>query len=589
MLWAGVATLFVIIVGVAVLLVNLFGSPAAPPQQQLTLPPDFGFGWTEEEEEADDVDRLPHEVVTDLGVRQALELIFRREISQITWEEIHEIQTLYIHTRPNSDVDTVIMSTEVIPLAELEGNPLATEVQTDSVRRDRTELTDSLRAFENLHVLYISVEVPQSTLEHLPYLQELSVLAGRSTPDLTTFSVLPNLQRLTIAGGNFESLQGISELNNLYSLSLQSTGIRDLSVLGQQQNVTELSFVRNRELSSLGTLQDMTWLRSFHLERSDTEINLQFLGNLTSLESLRLIHTDTRTYDFILPLTNLRHLTLYRNDAVLEIPSLSGFGQLEELFLEVRRQTGVEELATSLRDLTSLRRLSLRGLDSLEPIRGMEYLEELNVQVGGRLTDVAPLGTLTNLHTLRMPNGSGYMQNMNAIGQLSALRVLEIPAETRSGMLFNWDFIYGLIGLEELHISGNLVVGNFADIRNLENLRVLRINDIRVIPGFRRTSSGGVSHVYYDADPVTIEQFAESLGALVSLEELHIADNRLQDISFVGNLQNLRYLNAQSNYIADVSPLAELSELAYANLRRNPIANWDAVAEMINTTFVGRG
>ena len=576
---------FVLTVGIVFF--SLFGgnqtqnNPSPTPIVNVPAPPE------ESVQETPLSERAPHEVITDNGVRQALELIFRREINQITWDELNEIQTLYIHTNPNSDVDTVIMSTEAIALSDLPDHPHAIEVQTDAVRRNHTELTESLLAFPYLSVLHINAEIPQSILETMPQIQELSVNA-RNVPDLTPFSVLPNLERLTISGGNFESLQGISDLNHLYALHLQSTGIRDLSILSQQQNIRELSFVRNRELTSLHTLQDMTWLRSLYIERSSEEINFQFIQHLTSLESLYLIHTDTRTYDFIVPLVNLRQLTLFRNNAALEIPDLSGFTQLEHLTLEVRRNTGVEELANTFHNLTALRRANLYGLDSLEPLRGMTNLEELEINIGGRLTDVAALGTLENLHTLRMSSGMGSanMQNMNAIAALDSLRILHITSESR-GLWFQWDFLYTMTQLEELKISGNMVVGNFANIQHLTNLRVLHMDDIRLVPNFDWVSSGGVTHIHHP-DPVPIEQFSDALANLSSLEVLTITENRLQDISFVANLQNLRYLNAAENYITDLSPLTELSNLAYANVRRNPIGNWEVVSEMINTSFVGR-
>ncbi|MCL2392229.1 MAG: hypothetical protein FWC66_06410, partial [Oscillospiraceae bacterium] len=40
-----------------------------------------------------DAHRQPNEVITDPGLRQALELVFRREMRQIGWDDVHSIRT----------------------------------------------------------------------------------------------------------------------------------------------------------------------------------------------------------------------------------------------------------------------------------------------------------------------------------------------------------------------------------------------------------------------------------------------------------------------------------------------------------------
>ena len=567
---AGVVVLFIVIFIVD----EIIYQASRPPQRPVAMPP--AQVQTEQQQAEVPVQRTPAEAITDPGLRQALELMFRREIHQIGWEEIHQIRTLAI------DRENMILSNEAIPLDELENHPAAVRVQPDTQFRDGAQL----RLFENLTVFSFNGSISQNALSYLPNITELSVQAGRETPDLTTYSVLPNLQRLAISGRNLESLQGISELSSLYSLRLQQTGLTDLSVLNQQRNVTHLTLINNQNLSSYNTLQEMTWLRGLHIERSEGR-SLVFIGELTSLEALTLVRTDTRTYDFILPLVNLRYLRLFDNRDVRDIPSLAGFTQLEELHLDTGRNTGQVRPINYLQGVTSVRRMTFHNPDTLDAMRGMENLEELHISFGWLLTDASALGYLTNLHTLRIYDSRTFnseVSGMGALARLTNLRSLDISG---NDLYFNWDFLYSMTGLEHLNISNNVVVGDFSGIQNLRQLRTLSMASVRLVESYWIQRQGGMVSIGW-SEPQSVESFASSLSQLTLLESLNITGNNVRDIGFVADMRNLRYLHAENNYISDVSPLAQLADLTFVNLRRNPVMNWGAVDEMINTTFLGR-
>jgi len=548
----------------------------------------------------------PHEHITDSGLRQALELLFGRELHSVDWDAIGGIRAMMIERdgvvfgfvgedaaasagviASGADIDSdngVAGGSNTGNIINLDTiASLGTWVRPDAEVSDFTQL----RYFKNLEVLSLGFgQVNQEILLGVSNVQELEVPAGRTIADLTPFVALPGLTRLYVSGRNFNSLQGISELANLYSLGLTSTGITDLSVLNQQRNITELILTDNRELPSFNTLQEMYWLRGLHITRS-TERDLHFISHLTNLEALSLVRTDTRTLNFILPLTNLLYLRLFDNRDVPEIPNLAVFTQLEELYLDVGGTTGTVRPSTYLEGLTSVRRMTLRNPDTLDGLRGMQYLEELDISFGWLLTDAAPLGALTNLRRLRIYESRTFhseVSNMDAIGRLTNLRQLNISG---NDLYFNWDFIYRMENLEELNISRNNVIGNFSGISGLQNLRVLRMDRIRIMTSYRISRDGGMVGISFVGSS-DMQDHAAAIAQLTQLEILSVSGNDLRDISFVENMSNLRVFLAENNFVEEVSPLAELSALTVVDLRRNAVGNWSVLDELINTTIHGR-
>jgi Leucine-rich repeat (LRR) protein len=356
------------------------------------------------------------------------------------------------------------------------------------------------------------------------------------------------------------------------------------------ENISELTLIDNRALASFETLANMSWLRSLHIERSE-ERSLAFISNMTNLESLTIIRTDTRSFDFILPLTNLRYLRLFDNRDVQGIPSLAGFTQLEDLHLDTGRNTGTVRSSDYLEGLTSVRRMTLHNPDTVDSIRGMQNLEELDISFGWLFTDAQPLGALSSLQRLRIYDSrvfSSEVLNMNAIGQLTELRVLDMSSSSSGNEIyFNWDFIYGIESLEELYISNNNIIGDFSGIGRLQNLRILHMDNVRLMSNFSISSSGGMVSISHLGQS-DVSDYSDWLSYLSRLEFLSLSGNGLSDISFISTMQNLQVLNLEDNFVADVSPLSELTHLELVDLRRNPVANWATVDEMINTTFLGR-
>jgi len=510
----------------------------------------------------------PHEAFTDPGLRQALELFFAREITHINWEDIDEIHVLLIE---RESVSFGLNN---------EDDPVMTHPNSD------VQNLYQLAYFANLEVLTLSSTPTQDALSGLPNIRILDVPAGRTITNLSTFTVLPKLERLTVNGRNFTALQGITDLPNLYAINLTATGVVDLSILSQQRNITELSFTDNRELASFNTLQDMTWLRSLHIERS-SDRDLHFISHLTNLESLTLIRTDTRTYNFILPLVNLRYLRLFDNRDVPEIPSLAGFTVLEELHLDTGRNTGTVRPVDFLEGLTSVWRMSLHNPDNIDGIRGMTNLEELAISFGWLLTDASPLGDLTNLRFLQIHSSRVFgseVSNMSAIGRLTNLRYLNLSGNE---LYFNWNFIFAMENLEELNISRNNVVGDISRISAMQNLHTLHMNKINLMGNYRIQIDGGMTSIFF-IDRYDLQDHTNALAALTGLTALSISSNDIRSIDFVSSMENLQIFIAEDNFISDVSPLAHLENLELVDLRRNAVGNWGELDHMINTTILGR-
>ena len=518
----------------------------------------------------------PHERITNSVLRQMVELYFEKDIHEITWDEIHGIRTMVFQQ------DSILLSNDAVSINNLSRDSRVIEIVPDSTRiRDNIY---QIRHFAGVEVFGRNGPMSTTILSAMPNLRELSISVSRDYPDLTRFFVLPNLQRLELRGGSLTSLSGLADLHNLYALSLTSTEIRDLSILSLQTNITELTLNNNILLPSYETLRAMTWLRSLHIERSDLK-SLTFIADLTELEELTLIRTDTRTLDFILSLAQLRYLHLSMNRDVPAMPSLQGLNYLEELSVEVNN---FDNATTSfLTGSTSLRRLTLYNPDDLVGIRGLQNLEELDIQLGFRLNDVRDLGALSNLRRLRIfsrgPAPRSFpTENMQVIGNLTNLVELDI---SNTGMYFNWNFIFDMENLERLDISNTTIFGDISRISRMQNLRVLLMDDMRLAQSYQFSGAWTTIGLL---GPLPVEIATPYLASLTNLEVLSMSGNELSDINFVAGMQNLRILLLVRNFIADVSPLAELESLRFVDMRRNIVTNWDSVDHMVNTTFLGR-
>jgi len=507
---------------------------------------------------------------SDSSFRQALELIFKKEISNITWHDVDSIKSLRIDINYSGSGDIIGYSFDCIPP---DGDFGSSVVTTDSHTNDISELA----YFSNLESLSIS-GVSIST-DYIPKNKDMKYIALESSfysgynsdvdvSNLTYFANYPKLISLTVSGSDITSLKGITDLTGLQSLTISGTGISDLSLLSSVKNITSLELIRNDSLASVQTLANMTWLKQL-LIQDEPFTTLHEISGLSGLEALTVIDTPLRNADFLTGLKQLKTLEISGCYDLLTLPSLKGLTSLESLTLKS------SELDQSpIADLTGLKTLSLYYTDSLLPLKELKNLTSLTLAPYMDVDDVSPLANLSNLEYLKIGiDTAAELDDLSPIGKLKNLKILDLGGDDHTHYIYA-DFIYGMAGLEELNLSNDRLDSDFSKIKNMTGLKRLFLNGT------------SIEEENYVTAPLGQSAASVSIGELKGLQELDLGGNNLTDIKFLSGLTSLTSLNLSDNYITDASPLSGLTGLKFLDISKNAINNIDALNTLVNTNIV---
>ena len=232
----------------------------------------------------------------------------------------------------------------------------------------------------------------------------------------------------------------------------------------------------------------------------------------------------------------------------------SGFFQCAELEIAVRREINkldgeltvadVEEL-TSLRACPSLI-LSLSGLEYATNLKSL-LLSGEPMGTSGQLTDIAPLGGLTNLIELHL--GWHKIMDITPLSSLTNLTSLELS----NNQITNITPLSGLINLRKLSLGAcwNIARGN-------------RITDAAPLSALTN-----LTELYLAGNQITD---IAPLSALTNLIRLELGNNQITDVAPLGGLTNLTDLRLVGNQITDITPLVELTNLSHLLLFGNPLS-----------------
>lgn len=521
------------------------------------------------------------ESLTNPSLRQIVEQYFSKEVGKLTHKDLSSIEFLYLKG------DTAYLSDKPLWLPgtfepELEMSQ-TTAVTYDGSWQNGLSL-DCLTGLKTLAIEGVNGAIKD--IPAMPELERLAIYSGSGVSDFTDFEKFPNLTELFVSGGSLVSLDGLSELARLEKLGLFGTGLTDLGLLSQTTTLKGLTLSGNKEMQGIQTLENMTWLTELAINKVDYS-DLNFITKLTRLERLSVSGTRVKSLAFLSGLTKLKYLHLTGNSEIKTIPPLSVMTELEEICIDCSL-TSDEALddAAFLYGLSSVKKATLLGPNSLEPLRDFTSLQYLYLKLGWRLQDLSPLGSLDKLEYLRMYGRTYYeLEGSGTIGSLSGLKELDLSTDEYSQNYINYDFVYKLTGLERLNISNTPVFGDFNGIGNLTNLRELILNKVDIHKSFQIYDQGGVTSIYF-SDEIPLADFTNQFDKLVNLQRLELNQNDLTTLSFVANMPDLRVFLVSDNYITDASPLAGLTNLRFVDLSKNAVEDWHVLDPLIDTTII---
>ncbi|XP_058197245.1 putative disease resistance protein At4g19050 isoform X2 [Rhododendron vialii] len=287
-------------------------------------------------------------------------------------------------------------------------------LQLRSLHISELKVLKVLRSFMSYH--YRIVLKKLTCIEAFEGLQELDLSGTKSLVEIEEFSRLTSLQILNLSETSITALPSLSK----------ACGIRKLLLSG----CSSLTAITDASFDKLTSLE--------HLDLSGTMIeSLPCLSLSTVLSVLSL--KDCSKLSSLPPLqhlTNLQELNLCGVAALDETRAdfLEGMSQIRILNLS---KTGIKELK-SMSNLTSLKKLFLRGCKKLQTVQNLgelTALEVLDLSESG-VTQLPPLGNFRKLRQLLLGDRSrleGFPVGMtvgdlpNRISELTDLEYLHLP------------------------------------------------------------------------------------------------------------------------------------------------------------------
>ena len=232
-----------------------------------------------------------------------------------------------------------------------------------------------------------------SFLEGMKELETLRLMGSAVAGDLTFVEGLTNLKELRVYASSLGSVKGVEGLSNLEYLRISDES--------EQLFFDDLTFA-----SGMGKLQTL-WLNGAGVG------SFQGAENLTELENFTFYGDELSTYQDLSP---------FQNSTKLQILILPGHNGGYE---------GITYNGNGLAALTNLTELHMPGnIDSLEPLRNLTHLHTLNIRYSSRLTreNFQSLSILAGLPQLRQLEawGENEVTDLAPIGELTQLTSLAI-------------------------------------------------------------------------------------------------------------------------------------------------------------------
>ena len=304
-------------------------------------------------------------------------------------------------------------------------------------------------------------------------------------------------------------------------------------------------------------------------------VNLHDLTWLSYVEKLSIVNYTLDTVDFLVPLSNLKELSLTGcrfSPKDLEIiaclpnlsrltlsdcglSTLSGMENAQRLtYLDLSNNTirNLEPLSA----LTNLQTLKMghNALTSLDAISTLTGLTELDVSYN-TLTTLAPLSKCWSMNTLLANNNK--IKTLKGLDQLSELRILNL----NKNQLRKVDVLAGNTALVELDFGNNSItdITSLSTLTNLE-LFTFSFNQVTKLPAWPK----GSKLRSIDGTNNLIESLSR-LKNMHSLTHILMDYNKITSVDPVANCYNLVQINVYGNAIPNVDSLKD----------RDIIVNWD--------------
>lgn len=506
-------------------------------------------------------------------MKQILALIFHKNYEEQSSDEWEKIKYLKVKTSLDLNlsefVTTISYSFEdyLDYKTEDEFQNTVTSYQIMPDDKEGSLAVSDCRFLKNLTRLELPDEYPEA--EDFYELSQLSYLSVDGTMETILAAVHPEQITSLDLDYSMDTLDGIGQFTNLHRLSLDScSGVSDLTGLGELTELTDLSLIDLDDVTDVNALYQLTKLKSLVLDLEGLK-ELEFVENMTSLESLRILDGELLNYDVLKGNQSIKTLELDYNSNIKDLSPIATMTQLEDLSVPIYTCTGTEEF----KNLTNLKRLylSTNGNTSISYISKMKKLEELTLNNCYITDDLECLTGLEHLNKLKLSR----VMNLGSLSALNKLKGLKEVDLSGNDCYFDITDLFSNETVEVLNLNQSSFEADFTQLYKLKNLKELDLNGVKLYTNVKVSSDGFFTNVDYDEQD--INDYLPVIGKLENLQVLSMEDNQVTDISFLEGLDQLKVLNVKNNYIKDFEVLKSLKGLekvsAQNNLGELPLLN----------------
>ncbi len=265
-------------------------------------------------------------------------------------------------------------------------------------------------------------------------------LSDTNLKDISILQELKNITELYLSNNQITNLEPLQELKNLTLLLLDDNQITNLEPL-QELNILKVLHIDNNHISNLEPLKELKNLRVLYLNNNqisnleplkelksitDLQLSKNIITNLESLKDLKNITNlwlNSNKIIYLEPIQELRELTWLRleNNKIINLESLKDLKKLIGLVLSANQIIHLEQL-NYLEKVENLW-LTNNQISNLKPLKELKNLIQLYL-TENQITDLIPLKELKELKYLYL--SSNQISNHDSLKEMKNLEIISL-------------------------------------------------------------------------------------------------------------------------------------------------------------------
>lgn len=487
---------------------------------------------------------LPLDSVTE-GMRNVLEFIFDKDISELTLPDLYSVTSLDFHY---DDRYYRVVSYELT-------SPDGETASGSFYPRGSDFYNMDFSIFPNLEAL--SMEYGRiGSIGGLRRLRTLSVgMSPARIAELTDPGQITSLSLLTPSSA--EDLSALFLFKNLKSLTIDSDYLKNLNSLPDTTKTLEsFTLYGGDSLTSFKAINNMTNLRQLSLACPNLR-DISFLSNMPYLESLTI--EGSKKLSDLTPLSScadsLTCLNLSFNEKIKDYEAVTALTRLEELTLLAHYSSKESYTVPSLEHMTNLTKLRLENLEGLSNLRQAPKLQSLSVCAYN--DDFTFLESLTKLKQLTFSGMSIDPELIASVADISTLTDITLDNCYVWG---NAERLLQAQNLKEFHLLHTTAGFDVTNLTANESLEVLDFNRFRLL-----TLENGEWDYHATDNLLSLSEHADIFLNYPNLKKLSITDYELSDAELMELIRylpsSIEVLDLSSNALTDLTPLSSLPSL----------------------------